>query len=258
MSNRDWLDKDFYSVLGVKAGASPIEIKKAYRALALKHHPDANNGDPRSEERFKQIARAYEVLSSERTQYDIARRTGSTRIRSGRAPGFAKYAGKVPVNIYPLYQAPQPGNDMNMDVVLTHREARRGILVELKCVESGMPVRSVITFIPPGTSDGHQIRLQGRGGFGLNGGKPGDLTLKVAVLPAQFLSRKPQQERAASRAVEHGRTSMKLTDLPHAARAMAHVLLNPNDIELNEALRRHKEAGMKEYASSIIKNRRSK
>ena len=64
--------EDFYRVLGVEKSASAQEIKKAYRKLALKYHPDHNPGDKAAEEKFKQISEAYEVLSDEekRAKYD--------------------------------------------------------------------------------------------------------------------------------------------------------------------------------------------
>ena len=65
-------DKDFYEVLGVERGASADEIKKAYRKLAIKYHPDKNPGDKKAEEQFKEISNAFEVLKDEekRQKYD--------------------------------------------------------------------------------------------------------------------------------------------------------------------------------------------
>lgn len=75
MSTRDFLEKDYYAALGVPKNASTDEIKKAYRKLARQYHPDANKGDEKSEEKFKEISEAYDVLSDEkrRKEYDEAR-----------------------------------------------------------------------------------------------------------------------------------------------------------------------------------------
>ncbi len=75
MSTKDFLEKDYYKVLGVTKSSSADEIKKSYRKLARKYHPDANKGDPKAEERFKEISEAYNVLSDDkrRKEYDDAR-----------------------------------------------------------------------------------------------------------------------------------------------------------------------------------------
>jgi molecular chaperone DnaJ len=89
--NRDWLEKDFYTTLGVDKGASADEIKKAYRKLAQKHHPDANSGDHAAEERFKEISEAYATLSNpeQRKEYDQVRRVAA----SGGFQGFGGMPG---------------------------------------------------------------------------------------------------------------------------------------------------------------------
>src|SRR5215213_864793 len=71
--------KDFYAVLGVSSSASQDEIKKQYRRLAAKHHPDKNPNDAKSAERFKEISEAYTVLgdADKRKQYDEMRRLGA-------------------------------------------------------------------------------------------------------------------------------------------------------------------------------------
>ncbi len=75
MSTRDWLEKDYYAALGVPKDAKPEEIKKAYRRLARKHHPDANKGEAASEAKFKEISEAYDILSdaAKRKEYNEAR-----------------------------------------------------------------------------------------------------------------------------------------------------------------------------------------
>ena len=83
MSTKDYLEKDFYKTLGVSKGASADEIKKSYRKLARKYHPDANEGDPKAEARFKEISEAYTVLSDEkrRKEYDDARSLFGSGVR---------------------------------------------------------------------------------------------------------------------------------------------------------------------------------
>ena len=75
MSTKDYLEKDYYKTLGVTKGATADEIKKSYRKLARKYHPDANEGDAKAEARFKEISEAYTVLSDDkrRKEYDEAR-----------------------------------------------------------------------------------------------------------------------------------------------------------------------------------------
>lgn len=96
MGTKEWLEKDFYKVLGVSKDASQEDIKKSYRKLARQNHPDANKGDTKSEERFKEVSEAYSVLSdpAKRKEYDEARSlfgNGGFRFpggQSGQGGGF--------------------------------------------------------------------------------------------------------------------------------------------------------------------------
>jgi len=96
VAGQDWFEKDFYAVLGVPADASAEDIKKAYRKLARRHHPDANSGNVASETRFKEVGEAYGVLSDpeQRKQYDAVRamaRGGARFTAGGSGPGAAGF-----------------------------------------------------------------------------------------------------------------------------------------------------------------------
>ncbi|WP_122940035.1 DnaJ C-terminal domain-containing protein [Brachybacterium sp. EE-P12] len=95
MSGQDWLDKDFYAVLGVSKDASAQEIKKAYRTKARKYHPDRHPDDPKAEETFKEIGEAYSVLNDpeQREQYDAIRAMGSGGARFSAGQGGPGGAG---------------------------------------------------------------------------------------------------------------------------------------------------------------------
>jgi len=94
LSTKDYLEKDYYKTLGVTKGASADEIKKSYRKLARKYHPDANEGDAKAEARFKEISEAYTVLSDDkrRKEYDDARSLFGSGVRmpgsSGSGGGY--------------------------------------------------------------------------------------------------------------------------------------------------------------------------
>ncbi|MGH7370920.1 MAG: DnaJ domain-containing protein, partial [Candidatus Methylomirabilales bacterium] len=84
------MSRDYYQILGVSTSASPEEIKKAYRRLALKFHPDKNPDDPAAAEQFTEINEAYEVLSNpeRRREYDLYGTVGGARLAAERASGF--------------------------------------------------------------------------------------------------------------------------------------------------------------------------
>src|SRR5947199_9709267 len=148
MSARDYVEKDYYAALGVPKDAPQAEIKKAYRKLARKFHPDANKGDATAEEKFKEISEAYDVLSDEtkRKEYDEARTlfgAGGFRVPRGNA------GGGVPFDLSDLFggaggglgdifggifggrggrtQAARRGADVEAEVTLAVRDAVDGL-----------------------------------------------------------------------------------------------------------------------------------
>ena len=200
MAQRDWAEKDYYKVLGIDKTASKDEIKRAYRKLAQKNHPDANKGDAAAEARFKDISEAYSILSNDqkRAEYDQMRKL----IEAGgdRFYGFTPGGGEnVRVNIGDLFgngtgagvfddllggfgfraRGPQRGADLESEVTLTFDQAISGATMTL---ESGTRVR-----IPPGVKNGARIRVSGKG-QAVPGGQPGDLYVRVSVQPHPIFS----------------------------------------------------------------------
>ena len=193
MAQSDWLEKDYYKTLGVSSTASKDEIKKAYRKLAQKHHPDANKGDDAAEARFKEISEAHAVLSNDdrRKEYDQVRKYGAGGF--GFAPGGPGRGRNVRVDIGDIgdlfggngvdigdlfgfgFRGPRKGADTEAEVVLSFEQAVEGTTIELA---SGTKVR-----VPPAVTDGTRIRVAGKGSPGPQGGDPGDLYVTVKVRP---------------------------------------------------------------------------
>jgi curved DNA-binding protein len=203
--------KDYYAILGVERGASADDIKKAYRKLARKYHPDVSK-DPEGEEKFKAVAEAYETLKDpeKRAAYD---QLGSHR--QGQdfqpPPDWGKQYGDSQfsfddVDLADLFaglnagrhragpgggQIRMPGEDYEVTAQISLEQAYSGTEVELNLTvpehdEKGFVRRVPRTFkvrIPKGATAGQRLRLTGRGGKGFNGGRDGDLYLNIALLP---------------------------------------------------------------------------
>jgi len=202
---REWLEKDFYQVLGVDKGASPKEISAAYRRLAKKHHPDNNPGDAAAESRFKDISEANAVLSDpeQRRQYDEARDLLSRGTFVGGPTGGAQYVriddlgdladlfgGGLSGGLGDLFgvaggrsrtggrRAPRRGGDIEAEVSLSFHEAVQGTTRALT-VEGPEGRRQVTVKVPAGVDDGSRIRLRGQGQPGNQGGPAGDLYVRI-------------------------------------------------------------------------------
>jgi curved DNA-binding protein len=205
--------KSYYDVLGVKKSASADEIKKAFRKLAQKHHPDAG-GD---EETFKQINEAYEVLSDaeKKKQYD---RFGTVGNFAGQQPGgWPKGAQGWPGGASRGYSytsngdagfdwgdifsnirsgdgafggnwdfnvnRKRKGQDLQASINLSFEEAFNGATkkVSIKVPSTG-ETESVTVKVPQGAVDGGRLRYRGKGEHGANGGERGDLLVVTKIL----------------------------------------------------------------------------
>lgn len=219
--------KDYYKALGVKKDASDSEIKSAYRKLANKYHPDKNQGDKSAEEKFKEISEAYEVLkdSTKRSKYDRLgmnwnkfRSTGGSsqdfnwsdymsgggRGGSGGFGGFGDmfsgggrggdmsdffekifgggFSGGRQSNGRPR---PVKGNDYETHIDLTLEDAFKGSSKILNVNGERIDIK-----FKPGIADGQTMKISGKGLSGKNGGKNGDLIIKVKVVSSGKIERK--------------------------------------------------------------------
>ena len=188
---------DLYAELGVKRDASPEEIKRAYRRLARKFHPDVNPGNRRAEERFKKISMAYDILGDpeKRAQYD---RFGEAGVNGAGPPpgggfGGAQFSGfEAFGDLFEQFfrgggarPGPQRGQDLETKVTLTLEEAARGVTRRIALGEG----HRVDVKIPPGVDTGIKIRVAGKGRPGAAGGPKGDLFVVVHVAPHPYFRR---------------------------------------------------------------------
>ncbi|MEJ8836320.1 DnaJ C-terminal domain-containing protein [Ramlibacter sp. AN1133] len=195
--------KDYYSILEVPRDAQPEAIKKAYRRLARKYHPDVSK-EPEAEARFKELGEAYETLKDEekRAAYDALgqRRPGEefSAPPDWREHFHAGAAGAAfeDIDLADLLDAlgrgrhggghraarPRPGRDFDVTAAISLRDAQRGTTFEMTVQRPEGPQTLQVT-VPPGVTDGQKLRLRGRGGKGSNGGADGDIYVHLQLLP---------------------------------------------------------------------------
>ena len=280
-AQREWLETDYYAVLGVSKDASADEIKKAYRRLARENHPDARPDDPRAEQRFKEIGAAYRVLgdADTRREYDEIRRLGASGFGGGRGGfgnGFPGGGAGGAAGFEDLFEQlfqqqggrgagfgggggrrgrrAQRGRDLEAQVHLSFDDALAGVRTRLRvntdgpcetckgsrsrpgsqpapctqcggsgqvsldqgpfaiaqpcprcggegrlvtdpcptCSGTGRTTRptELTVRIPAGVKDGAVIRVPGKGGAGTNGGRAGDLLVRIDVEPDPVFGRR--------------------------------------------------------------------
>jgi curved DNA-binding protein len=203
-----------YDTLGVAKTASADDIRKAYRKLARKHHPDVNPGDAKAEAAFKKISAAYEVLSdaAKRKAYD---EFGDESLQTGFDPNKAReyarwqntrrqrderYSGEGPVDFdfsqffgggggfgggARVPRGPMRGGDLQAQVEIDLRQAIEGTELAADLPGHG----TVRVRIPKGADTGSVLRVPGKGAPGRNGGPPGDLLIETVLRPHPFLRR---------------------------------------------------------------------
>ena len=207
--------KDYYQSLGVERGASETEIKKAYRKLAHKYHPDVSK-EATAEAQFKEIAEAYQTLKdpAKRAAYDqlgkhvpgedfnpppdwgqpgVGARSAGARQESFEGLDLADlFAGLAAGRSHGTSRGAKmsfPGEDYELRATVTLEQAFHGTLLELNLSmpgydAEGRTVRVPRVFrvrVPKGVTEGQRLRLAGKGGHGFNGGRDGDLYLTVAL-----------------------------------------------------------------------------
>lgn len=202
--------RDYYEILGVSKNASDDEIKKAYRKLAVKYHPDKNPGNKEAEEKFKEISEAHEVLSDKqkRARYDQFGHAGvggaggpSGNPFGGAGNGNFNFNGQsfnfdfggggglddILGSIFGFgggQRRPARGADYRTTVVLNFEEAVFGTTKVVSADGRDLKVK-----IPAGIDDGMSIRLTGKGGAAPKGGTKGDLYVFIRVKPHKTLTR---------------------------------------------------------------------
>ena len=203
---------DYYKTLGVDKKATPEEIKKAFRKLAVKYHPDRNPNDKTAEDKFKEINEAYAVLSDQKkkeeydtygssgfhkqySQEDIFRNFdfGGTFKDMGMGGGediFSRlFGGSYGRGGRGGFRSgPQKGGDLEMETDVSFRDAALGAEKVIAFRRNGTREELKVK-IPAGVDNGSKIRITGKGAQGEGGGQPGDLFLIIRTLPDPVFTR---------------------------------------------------------------------
>jgi DnaJ-class molecular chaperone with C-terminal Zn finger domain len=220
--------EDYYKILGIEKTASAEEIKKAYRKLALKWHPDKNPNNKAAEEKFKKISEAYAVLSDTQkrkdydmygsadqfrqryTQEDIFRGfdlndilrgfgfgdlggKGTKTFRASRGGGYTFTQNDSFSDIFEgerhrFSRIPKKGQDFEYNLSITLEESVLGAEKKLS-LQKEESIEEISFKIPPGINSGKKLRLAGKGSPGVDGGPPGDLYLFINILPHPIFAR---------------------------------------------------------------------
>jgi len=188
------MPRDYYEILGVARDANKAEVKTAFRKLAREHHPDVNGHDPEAEEKFKEAAEAYEVLSDpeRRRAYDVYGHEG-LRGAGGAPQGFgsvedifqAFFGGNFG---FEVRRGPMRGQDLIHTVEISAVDAMLGAKVAIPSHEGEREIE-----LPAGIQPGSQFALRGHGMPGANGGPPGDLVIAVQVIVPEELSEEQRE-----------------------------------------------------------------
>ena len=208
MASQDWIEKDFYKILGVAKDVSDADLKKAYRKLAKENHPDLHPGDAKAEAKFKDISEAFDVLSDpeQRREYDAIRAMGGgARFTSGgQGAGFEDvfgnlFGGGFQGQGFPGFGGgfggfggPQRGQDLVATQAIDFIDSIQGTTIKL-----GVRGESVSVKVPAGIQDGQKLKVKGKGQPSPNGGPAGDLVVTIKVRSHQVFSRDGENVRVS-------------------------------------------------------------
>lgn len=211
--------KDYYKILGVDKTASQDTIKKSFRKLAKKYHPDANPGNKSAEEKFKEVSEAYEVIGDEdkRKKYDQFGQTGFQNgmnfdpsqfghyefksSQNGFSDFFNMFFGSGGIDIdnifgghgrtrgfssgYSAGPSQMCGDDIEAEMSITPEEAMDG-KEKTFTIRTGTGTKTISVNIPQGIPEGGKIKLAGQGNPGYGGGPNGDLYIVIRFKEGKF------------------------------------------------------------------------